>query len=219
MGEKDNMELEYFSDSSRFADIWNFYMFGGKSVIKSEDLQDADSVIVYKTAEKKRQKRIPDKIKEKIRVAVNDSTMRSHGTIGHPKTKGTGIKYDIWKRYLSPDSKSVSYKINRSNPLLVNFIEKMDHNEARMFESILRQIESYIPKTDIHLDECRDIAVVDPWKTDDKELEDELISLVQISSNNLKDQEDLLDQFLRSQKFSPLQNISKILHERLKNEF
>lgn len=63
MGEKDNMELEYFSNSSRFADIWNFYMFGGKSVIKSEDLQDADSVIVYKTAEKKRQKRIPDKIK------------------------------------------------------------------------------------------------------------------------------------------------------------
>ena len=168
---------------------------------------------------KKSSARIPDKIKEKIRVAVNDSTMRSHGTIGHPKTKGAGIKYDIWKRFLSPDSKSVSYKINRSNPLLENFIEKLDHNEARIFESILRQIESYIPKTDIHLDECRDIAVVDPWKTDDKELEDELVSLVQISSNTLKDQEDLLDQFLRSQKFSPLQNMSKILHERLKNEF
>ena len=168
---------------------------------------------------KKSSARIPDIIKEKIRVAVNDSTMRSHGTIGHPRQKRLAAKYDIWNRFLSPDSKSVSYRINRSNPLLESLSGRLNHEESKLFESILRQIESFIPKTDIHLDECKDIAIVDPWSSNKEDLENELISLAQMSSDNLKNQEDLLDQFLRTPKFSPLSSLSKHLHERLKNEY
>ena len=43
MGIKDITEKEYFKNNDRFSDIFNYYLFNGKEVIKSEDLIELDT--------------------------------------------------------------------------------------------------------------------------------------------------------------------------------
>ena len=43
MGKKDNASWEYFQDEARVADIINVCCYGGKRVVKPEDVSDADS--------------------------------------------------------------------------------------------------------------------------------------------------------------------------------
>ena len=42
MGTKDAVTKKYMSDSKRFADVFNYYVYGGKQVIKSENLTEMD---------------------------------------------------------------------------------------------------------------------------------------------------------------------------------
>jgi hypothetical protein len=42
MGQKDNLTKEYMSDNERFADAFNYFLFGGKQVIKDTDLHEKD---------------------------------------------------------------------------------------------------------------------------------------------------------------------------------
>ena len=46
MGAKDTKAKEFLSNNERFADVFNYYMFDGKSVIKPEDLQEKDTTEV-----------------------------------------------------------------------------------------------------------------------------------------------------------------------------
>lgn len=167
---------------------------------------------------KKSSAKIPDIIKEPIRIAVNDSTTRSRGTLRHPGTKEVGTKFNVWERLLSPDNVSVSYRLNRKNPLLNALMSRLDSTEVSLLENFIRQVESFIPKTNIHHDECQDIPIVDPWKCSLNELEEELLDLTRSLSDDFQTQEELLNQFLRSQKYECLSKKSKHLRERLKNE-
>ena len=46
MSEKDTVSKKYFSDNERFADLFNFYLYGGKQVIKPEQLRPLDSTAI-----------------------------------------------------------------------------------------------------------------------------------------------------------------------------
>lgn len=46
MGKQDDFQSHYFENKKRFADIYNGCLFGGKELMKPEDLEEADSVIV-----------------------------------------------------------------------------------------------------------------------------------------------------------------------------
>ena len=48
MGKNDTIMREYLSDRSRFADLFNGALFGGKTVIRPEQLQQADPVYLLK---------------------------------------------------------------------------------------------------------------------------------------------------------------------------
>ncbi len=43
MGKTDALTYNYMNDNTRFADIMNFYLYGGKQVIRPEDLKDMDT--------------------------------------------------------------------------------------------------------------------------------------------------------------------------------
>ena len=45
MGIKDITEKEYFKNNDRFSDIFNYYLFDGSKVIKSEDLVELDTTL------------------------------------------------------------------------------------------------------------------------------------------------------------------------------
>lgn len=63
MGQKDLQHGEYFDSSIRFADVYNGILFGGKSVIKPEELEECDSVLIQILENQKGEKVIADKIK------------------------------------------------------------------------------------------------------------------------------------------------------------
>ena len=46
MGAKDAKAREFLSNNERFADLFNFYLFKGKQVIKPSDLQEKDTATV-----------------------------------------------------------------------------------------------------------------------------------------------------------------------------
>ena len=46
MGAKDAKAKEFLSNNERFADLFNYYLFDGKQVIKPEDLEERDTTEV-----------------------------------------------------------------------------------------------------------------------------------------------------------------------------
>ena len=46
MGLKDTAAIQFFADEEIFADAFNYYFFGGRKVIKPEELQPLDSAQV-----------------------------------------------------------------------------------------------------------------------------------------------------------------------------
>ena len=62
MGKENNVILSYLEDNERFADVFNCFYFGGREVIKPQELIEASEVYVAETAKKEGQ-RIRDMIK------------------------------------------------------------------------------------------------------------------------------------------------------------
>lgn len=63
MGQKDLQQGEYFDSNIRFADVYNGILFGGNTVIKPEELEECDSVLIQVLEKQKGEKVIADKIK------------------------------------------------------------------------------------------------------------------------------------------------------------
>ena len=63
MGEMDLKHNEYFESNIRFADAYNGILFGGKQIIKPEELKESDSVFVQLFEKKKGKKIVADKVK------------------------------------------------------------------------------------------------------------------------------------------------------------
>ena len=40
MGKQDILAKKYMSDNEKFADVFNYYLYGGRQIIKSENLQE-----------------------------------------------------------------------------------------------------------------------------------------------------------------------------------
>lgn len=63
MGKQDDFQSHYFESKKRFADIYNGCLFGGKELMKPEDLEEADSVVVLPSLNTKATKVIADKVR------------------------------------------------------------------------------------------------------------------------------------------------------------
>lgn len=64
MGKQDDFQSHYFENKKRFADIFNGCLFGGKELMKPEDLEEADSVVVHPALNTKSTKIIADKVRK-----------------------------------------------------------------------------------------------------------------------------------------------------------
>ncbi len=64
MGKQDDYQSQFFENKNRFADLYNGCLFGGKDIMKAEDLEEADSVIVSSSENSTTIKVIADKIRK-----------------------------------------------------------------------------------------------------------------------------------------------------------
>lgn len=63
MGQQDLYQSDFYEDKGRFADVFNGILFGGKEIMKPEELEPEDSVIVGMEKKRNLKKVICDKIR------------------------------------------------------------------------------------------------------------------------------------------------------------
>ena len=100
---------------------------------------------------KKSSVKLPDRIKDQIKAAVEDSVIRSKRTTKYPGTKEQSVQCAVWDRIKEHDGK-IKYQINRDNPAIEVLFNVLGNKEVKLLEIALSQIESYLPKYSIYND-------------------------------------------------------------------
>ncbi len=165
---------------------------------------------------KKSSAKIPDKIKDQIKIAVEDSIVRSKRTIKNPGVKEAAPIHTIWNRINEHDGKC-RYEIDRDNPLIKGFINIIDDDAVETFEMILSQLERCIPKYRIHNDVIDSIEILnDASQESDEEL---LIFQVNKILNMfpLEQKEEKLKALLNSEFYSKIAHRKEELLKGIKN--
>ena len=108
---------------------------------------------------KKSSAKIPDKIRDRIRIAVEDSIVRSKRTIKNPGLKEATIEHKIWEKINEHDG-NVRYVINRDNPFIQALSSVIGTEENELLEVLLSQIEACIPKYRIQNDVIDSLNIV-----------------------------------------------------------
>lgn len=129
---------------------------------------------------KKSSAKIPDKIKDRIKMAVEDSIVRSKRTTKFPGVKEQSATHKIWDRINEHEGK-VRYQINREAPSIVALLDAVGETEKELFEIVLSQIEAYLPKHSIANDNMDDISIVNSGDDSEEErLIEEIEKIVSI---------------------------------------
>lgn len=161
---------------------------------------------------KKSTAKIPDKIRDQIKAAIEDSVIRSKKTTRCPGVKEQSYEERIWYRTLLRD-KDVKYEINRNNPLYKELYTKMSEEDKTLLETLISQIEEGLPKYSIQNDTIEDRNIVN--NTDSRtqnELKQELVFLLRLIEDE-EQKKKMLDNLLR---YDIYQSIVEIKEEIMK---
>lgn len=149
---------------------------------------------------KKSNAKIPDAIKEKIKMAVEDSIVRSKRTVRNPGIKEASHEHKIWNRINEHDG-NVRYQINRDNPLIKGLYASLDDNQADLFDGLLTLLEQCIPKYRIHNDVIDSINIVnDSINIEEEDLMGQVYRCLDLFPDSKK--EETLCQLLGSEAYS-----------------
>lgn len=135
---------------------------------------------------KKSSAKIPDKIKDRIKISVQDSIVRSKRTNRFPGAKEQTAEFKVWDRINEHDGK-IRYQINREIPAIAVLNDALGENEKRLLEIMLSQIESFLPKYSIINDNMDSLNIVN--SADDSEEEhliDEIIEIISMTEESKK---------------------------------
>lgn len=165
---------------------------------------------------KKSSAKIPEVIKDQIRSAIEDSTVKSKRVIRYRGDNEAKSEYPIWNRIKDREG-FVKYEINRNNPLLLILQENIGKCENEILSNFLSQIEFYIPKARIQNDNADAINIVNGNEDDleDSKLIDDVVKCLSLFPQSL--QEHQLDLILQSEGYKKIagkkQEIMKILEK------
>lgn len=135
---------------------------------------------------KKSSAKIPDKIKELIKIAVEDSVVRSRRTTKFPGKKEQSVTCKVWDRYDLHEGK-IEYRINRDIPPIAALYSVLGENEKQLLEIVLSQIECYIPKYSIFNDSTDALTIINSGDdTEEERLIDEIISVIGMFDDSKK---------------------------------
>ena len=151
---------------------------------------------------KKSTVKIPDAIREKIRMAVKDSIVRSKRTVRNPGVKEASPEHKIWERINEHDG-NVRYQINRDNPLIKGLYNSIGDRQADLLDDLLSLLEQCIPKYRIHNDVIDSINIVnDSSYMEEEEMMDQIYRCLELYSDDEK--ESTLCLLLASEAYSKI---------------
>ena len=135
---------------------------------------------------KKSSAKIPDKIKDRIKMAVEDSIVRSKRTTKFPGVKEQSVTCKLWDRINEHEGK-VRYQINREAPAIVALNDAIGETEKELLEIVLSQIEAYLPKYSISNDNMEALNIVNSGDDSEEErLIEEIEKIVAIFDGDMQ---------------------------------
>lgn len=135
---------------------------------------------------KKSSAKIPDKIKERIKMAIEDSISRSKRTTRFPGVKEQSVECKVWDRINEHEGR-VRYQINRSLPAIAALSEAIGENEKQLLEIVLSQIECYLPKYSISNDNMDALTITNSGEDAEEEhLIEEIIQILAMFDENAR---------------------------------
>jgi len=136
---------------------------------------------------KKSSAKIPDKIKERIKMAIEDSISRSKRTTKFPGVKEQSVECKVWNRINEHEGK-VRYQINREMPAIAALYEALGENEKKLLEIVLSQIECYLPKYSISNDNMDALTITNSGADAEEEhLIEEMIQILSIFDSDKRE--------------------------------
>ena len=160
---------------------------------------------------KKSSAKIPDVIKDQIRSAIDESTIRSKRVIRYRGDNEAKSDCPIWNRIKDRDG-FVHYDINRNNPLIQFLMENIGKNEKEIFQKLLSQIEFYLPKSRIQNDNADAINIINGDETNiqQDDLCNEVIQFLSFFPSSVREYQ--LDALLKSEAYQKISGMrDKIL--------
>ena len=115
MGQMDLYQSDFYEDKTRFADVFNGVLFGGKEIMKPEDLENEDSVMVGMKRKKNLKKVICDKIRKwkgryvSILVLENQSYVDYRMVFRVMESEVIGYEKQRKKIYLEQQRRNVKF--------------------------------------------------------------------------------------------------------------
>ena len=154
---------------------------------------------------KKSSAKIPDVIKEQIRSAIEESTIKSKRVIRYRGDNEAKSLCPTWNR-IKDRGGFVRYEINRENPVLKILFDNIGKNEAELLENLLSQIEFYLPKSRIQNDNADAINIINGNEEDieDSKLINDIVACLSLFPESLR--ESQLDKLLQSEAYSRIIN-------------
>ena len=162
---------------------------------------------------KKSSAKIPDKIKEQIKISLNESINRSSRTTKYPGEKEQSVENKVWDRINEHDGK-IRYQINRDTPALKTLMESIGENEKQLLEIVLSQIECYLPKYSITNDSLESHAFLNSGAdVEDERLIEEIETILAMIPPEKK--EKTFDQLFIAEGYQRLYKKKDAIHRRL----
>lgn len=135
---------------------------------------------------KKSSAKIPDKIKDQIKMAVEDSIVRSKRTTKFPGTREQSANFKVWDRINEHEGK-IRYQINRDTPAIAALIAALGEKENQLLEIALSQIESFLPKYSISNDNMDALTIVNSGEDlEEERLIDEICEIIALMDETQK---------------------------------
>lgn len=133
---------------------------------------------------KKSSAKIPDRIKEQLRISVKDSIIRSKREIKYPGKKEAEAEMPLWRR-VEFHGGLVKYEINKEdNPIYTQLISILDEDQRKLLDAYLDKIEEFIPKGLIVSDNADSLRILNSEEAQEEEkLIKELVEYAKTSLN------------------------------------
>ena len=136
---------------------------------------------------KKSSAKIPDDIKDLIRIAVQESVVRSKRTTRFPGKKEQTVECKVWSRIDHREGK-ISYQINRNLPSISALYEVLGESEQNLLNIALSQIECFLPKYSIINDNMDSYQIVNSVADAEEEhLIEEIIEIMAMFDDDKKE--------------------------------
>lgn len=162
---------------------------------------------------KKSSAKIPDKIKDYLKIAVEDSVIRSKRTVKNPGVREATPTHNVWERISERDG-NVRYEIDRTNPLIVGIYKTFSEEQKELMDAVLMQLEKSIPKYRIHNDVIDSVNITnDILDTHESELIMQILKVLTLYPE--PDRINVLDRLLETESYISVASKKKEIIERL----